>query len=242
MQSVATNVKGGAGTGGGTCAGGAAGAGPGPGAATGPGAGMCSGAGPGRLSQAAALAPQMLRLEHLARAMAAGDPGALSSIYDETVAQVFAIARAMLRCKEDAEEIVCDVYTHAWQRASTYDSGRGTVMAWLAVMTRNRAVDRLRQRRATMSLDDDRHGALGASLVGDALSPEQMLVQFQSRSAVHRALKSLDPKRRYLLGLAFFRGLSHQEIAAATGIPLGTVKSHVRRALSALQDEITVDV
>jgi RNA polymerase sigma-70 factor (ECF subfamily) len=182
------------------------------------------------------------RLEDLVHDMAGGDSAALSRVYEQTVAQIFAIARGMLRCKEDAEEVVCDVYTHAWQRANTYDSSRGTVMAWLAVMTRNRAVDRLRQRRDALSLDDDRHGALAASLAGEALGPEQVLTQFQSGSAVHRALQSLSSQRRVLLGLAFFRGLSHQEIADATGMPLGTVKSHLRRALAALQGELTVGV
>src|SRR5450755_2828418 len=129
-------------------------------------------------SDAGAPAPETRRLEELVRAMAGGDQAALSSVYELTVAQVFSIARGMLRCKEDAEEVVCDVYTHAWQRANTYDSDRGTVMAWLAVMARNRAVDRLRQRRGAVSLDDDRHGALGASLVGEALGPEQVVARF----------------------------------------------------------------
>lgn len=139
---------------------------------------------------------------------------------------------------ESAEKVVCDVYTHAWQRAGTYDPGRGSVMAWLAVMARNRAVDRLRQRRDALSLDDDRQGALSASLAGEASSPEQLLTEFQSGRAVHRALQSLSEQRRLLLGLAFFQGLSHQEIADATRMPLGTVKSHLRRALAALQGEL----
>jgi RNA polymerase sigma factor (sigma-70 family) len=199
-------------------------------------------AGSGRPSTSDAAAPDLRRLEDLVRAMAGGDSAALSGVYEQTVAQVFAIALRLLRCKEDAEEVVCDVYTHAWQRAKTYDSGRGTVMAWLAVMARNRAVDRLRQRRDVLSLDDDRHGGLAESLVAEALGPEQVLAQFQSGSAVRRALQSQSPQRRVLLGLAFFQGLSHQEIAVATGMPLGTVKSHLRRTLAALQDELTVGV
>jgi RNA polymerase sigma-70 factor (ECF subfamily) len=198
------------------------------------------GASAGRPSTAGAATPDLPRLEDLVRAMALGDSAALSLVYEQTVAQVFAIASRLLRCKEDAEEVVCDVYTHAWQRAGTYDSGRGTVMAWLAVMARNRAVDRLRQRRDSLSLDDDRQGALSASLAGEALGPEQVLAQYQSGSAVHRALQSLSEQRRFLLGLAFFQGLSHQEIADATRMPLGTVKSHLRRALAALQGELTV--
>jgi RNA polymerase sigma-70 factor (ECF subfamily) len=178
-------------------------------------------------------------LVDLVRGMAAGDRTALSHIYAQTVAQVFAIARGMLRSKEDAEEVVCDVYIYAWQRAGNYDASRGSVVAWLAVMARNRAVDRLRQRRNIVSLSDDRHDTLAAA-ASDALDPEQMLARFQSGGAVHRALQTLSPQRRHLLGLAFFHGLSHQEIADAVGMPLGTVKSHVRRALAALQGELAV--
>jgi len=173
-------------------------------------------------------------LERLVSAMAAGDATALSCIYEQTVAQIFGIARCMLRSKEDAEEIVCDVYTHAWQTAGNYDPARGSVMAWLGIMTRNRAVDRLRQRRkhATVS-DAAQHPEDWPA--DPATSPEDILARFQTGSAVHRALESLPPERRRLIALAFFEGLSHQEIADSTGIPLGTVKSHVRRALCVLQ-------
>jgi RNA polymerase sigma-70 factor, ECF subfamily len=181
------------------------------------------------------------KLEDLVRAMALGDQAALSGIYQQTVAQVFAIARCMLRCKEDAEEIVCDVYTCAWQRAGAYDAKRGSVMAWLSVMARNRAVDRLRKRREVISLDDDRHEGLAASLISQTLGPDQVLAQFQSGSAVHRALQSLSEQRRHLLGLAFFQGMTHEEIAEVVGMPLGTVKSHVRRALAALQGELSTE-
>lgn len=179
------------------------------------------------------------RLEALVHAMARGEQAAFSSLYQQTVAQIFAIARCMLRSKEDAEEIVCDVYTFAWQRAHKYDCTRGSVMAWLSVMTRNRAVDRLRQRRATLSLDDDKHDELKKSLVSDTLGPEQILALFQSGTAVHGALAALSPQRRQLIGLAFFQGLTHEEIAAVVGMPLGTVKSHVRRALAVLQGELS---
>jgi len=180
------------------------------------------------------------RLEDLVSAMARGERVAFSALYQQTVGQVFAIARCLLRNKEDAEEIVCDVYTFAWQRANAYDRSRGSVMAWLSVMTRNRAVDRLRQRREAVSLHDDRYEGLSKSLVANTLSPEQILAQFQSGSAVHRALSTLSEQRRHLVGLAFFQDMTHQEIAAVVGLPLGTVKSHIRRALAVLQGELSV--
>ncbi len=179
-------------------------------------------------------------LDSLVRAMAAGDANALSGIYEQTVAQVFAIARAILRSKEDAEEIVCDVYTNAWAGAAKYDASRGSVMAWLAVMARNRAIDRLRQRREHLSLDDSQHEALARSIQAEALGPEEVLANFQSGSAVRAALESLTPQRRLLLGLAFFQDMSHQDIADALGMPLGTVKSHVRRALGVLHAALAV--
>jgi RNA polymerase sigma-70 factor (ECF subfamily) len=169
--------------------------------------------------------------------MAAGNEAALSALYRQTVSQVVGITRAVLWLKEDAEEVVCDVYTNAWQRAKSYDASRGSVMAWLAVMTRNLAIDRLRQRRGTSSLHDDPQPLRGAALRARD-EPEQIVARFQAGHAVHRALRSLSPQRRHLVDLAFFQGMTHQEIADAVGMPLGTVKSHIRRALVTLHDEL----
>jgi RNA polymerase sigma factor (sigma-70 family) len=201
--------------------------------------GTAEGAAAAPISMPACIPMPSIALEELVLAMVRGEQAAFSALYQQTVTQIFAIARCLLRSKEDAEEVVCDVYTYAWQRAHAYDSTRGSVMAWLSVMTRNRAVDRLRQRRATVSLDDERHDELHRSLVADTLGPEQILAQFQSGSAVHRALSTFSTQRRHLIGLAFFQGLTHEEIAAVVGMPLGTVKSHVRRALAVLQGELT---
>jgi RNA polymerase sigma-70 factor (ECF subfamily) len=181
-------------------------------------------------------------LEQLMSAMAAGDRRALARIYQQTVAQVFGIARAVLRSKEDAEEVVCDVYFCAWQRAKSFDPARGSVAAWLSVMTRNRAVDRLRQRRAVPTFEDHRYRDPAIALDAGVNGPEEILARFESGSAINRALDSLTPQRRRLLALAFFQGLSHQEIAAAVGMPLGTVKSHVRRALASLHAAIIARV
>jgi RNA polymerase sigma factor (sigma-70 family) len=175
------------------------------------------------------------RLEDLVSRIAAGDKQSLSSLYELTVAQVAAIARSVLRSNEDAEEVVCDVFVHVWQQAANFDASRGNVMAWLIIMAKNRAIDLLRKRRNGVSLEDEREQGLVATLVGEGEGPDEVLSRFQTGSAVHRALATLTPLRRRLLGLAFFRGMSHQEIAEAVGMPLGTVKSHVRRAMAGMR-------
>jgi RNA polymerase sigma-70 factor (ECF subfamily) len=179
------------------------------------------------------------RLEELIVRVAARDQTALSSLYEETVGQLFAIAMAALRSKEDAEEVVCDVYQFVWDRAATYDSGRGGVMGWLTIATRNRAIDKFRQRRNVVSLDDERQEPLAASLIAQALGPDELLSMVEAGSVVHWALQSLSNERRYLLGLSFFQGLTHEQIAHAVNLPLGTVKSHLRRALATLQRHLT---
>ena len=181
------------------------------------------------------------RLVDLVQAMAQGDEIALSSVFEQTAAQVYRIARAILDSKEDAEEVVCDVYAYAWQHATAYDHTRGGVAAWLAIIAKSRAIDRRRQQRAHVSLDETRHQALAGSLIDDRLDPESMLSQSQAGCALHVALQSLTPRRRQLIDLAFFQGLTHQELADTIGMRLGTVKSHLRRALATLQDRLAAD-
>jgi RNA polymerase sigma-70 factor (ECF subfamily) len=168
----------------------------------------------------------------------AHDPDALSELYDSTVARILALARAMLRDQADAEELVCDVYERAWLRADTFDAARGTVLAWLLTICRSQALDRLRKRRALLR----KHEAFSREPEEASVSgPDDLLDRFQSGHAVHVALASLTPLRQQLLELAFFRGLGHLEIAEELDMPLGTVKSHLRRALLELRDRLGLD-
>ena len=169
-----------------------------------------------------------------------GDRAAFAALHEQTATQVFRTARRMLRCTEDAEEIVGDVFTFVWQQAHAYDAHRGSVQAWLTIIARNRSIDRLRQRRSTRSLDAERRDPLTTSLVCAGHGPDQLLARLQTRSAVDRALKSLSGLRRQLVELSFFDELSHEEIARSICVPLGTVKSHVRRALASMRRELAV--
>lgn len=157
---------------------------------------------------------------------------ALTQLYDATAGKLYGLARTILGNTADAEEVVCDVYVQAWQSASNFDPERGSVLAWLLIICRSRALDLLRQRRA-------RRQVTGAAATAPAeLSddgPEDLLAQIQEGTAVHRAVAELSPLRRQLVAMAFFRGMSHQEIAVAVQLPVGTVKSHLRRSLQSLR-------
>jgi RNA polymerase sigma-70 factor (ECF subfamily) len=168
-------------------------------------------------------------------AMRQGDRDALESLYEATVGKLYALASAMLRNAEDAEEVVCETYAQAWETAGTFDPSRASATGWLLMMCRSRALDSLRRRRTRgESLD-----IAGFEQAADAIhQPDELTSLMQQHSRVHAALGALTPERRQLVSLAFLRDLTHQEIADATGMPLGTVKSHLRRALAQLREQL----
>jgi RNA polymerase sigma-70 factor (ECF subfamily) len=164
--------------------------------------------------------------------MAARDEAALATLYDRTAGKVYAFALRLAAQSALAEEITVDVFHQAWREAARYDATRARVLTWLIMMCRSRALDRLRAAEPAMTHADP------ASLVDEpagADAPPDLLDAFDRSSALHDALARLAPTHRQLVGLAFFRGLSHQEIAEHARMPLGTVKSHLRRALTELR-------
>jgi RNA polymerase sigma factor (sigma-70 family) len=175
-------------------------------------------------------------LAALVERMRIGQERALEELYDATVGKLYALASAILRSAEDSEEIVCETYAYAWANASRFDASRANALGWLLMLCRSRALDRLRQRRATTAALDV--VALRESESQNADQPFDILSLMQQRTSVHAALAQLTPERRHLISLAFLQGLSHQEIADVTQLPLGTVKSHVRRALTQLREAL----
>lgn len=176
------------------------------------------------------------RLADIMEGVLRADERALAELYDATVSKLYALASAILRSTEDAEEVVCETYTYVWTNAERYDMRRGNVLAWLLMLCRSRALDRLRRRRAAaMTVDTLQLREIAAATTHE---PDDLLSLMQRHTAVYEALSTLTAERRRLISFAFLQGLSHQEIAEATGMPLGTVKSHVRRALVQLRDAL----
>jgi RNA polymerase sigma-70 factor, ECF subfamily len=175
-------------------------------------------------------------IERIAR----GHQSALTELYELTVAKLFGLARLILRNTADAEEVVCDTYAQIWESARRFEAGRGSVLGWMLTICRSRALDLLRQRRSRARTTDGFEREAQSGDVADVAAPEVLLIALQQGSSVQRAMAALTPLRQRLVALAFLQGLSHQEIVEQTGLPLGTVKSHIRRALTALREELKI--
>ena len=183
--------------------------------------------------------PYELRLRGLIAAICSHDEQALGSLYDATVARMFRLALLITRDRGAAEEVVEDVYWHVSRSARRFDPQRSTVTTWLATIARSRAIDNLRHKDEAFAHPDP--ATLGASEISRD-GPATSLETTQRSGALHAALTTLEPLQRQLLALAFFRGLTHEGIAAQTALPLGTVKSHIRRGLAVLRRKLASEV
>lgn len=164
------------------------------------------------------------------------DERALADLYDTTVALAYALALRVTRNAQDAEDVVEETYFQIWRCADQYDAQRGSVLAWVLTICRSRALDKLRRRDRAESHADP--GSLYAPSAEHAPDPQQLVAMFQRDSAVHAALTQLTTVQQQLVALAFLRDMSHQQIAEHLNMPLGTVKTHIRKALTALQGEL----
>ena len=185
------------------------------------------------------IANEQLLQEWIAR-MVDSDQTALELLYEGLVGQVYGLALRITRRVQLAEEVVQDTFWQVWRQAQRFDPEKGSAKAWVMTIARSRALDALRRIEPNeCNLEAETLELIEAS--NDDIPPN-LLVAVQQGQQLHTALASLDPMPRQLVSLAFFRGLSHAEIAGHTGLPLGTVKSHIRHALLTLQQILTANV
>lgn len=167
--------------------------------------------------------------------IAGGDEQALAALYDRHGARAFSLALRILGDPETAEEVVLDVFWSVWQHAGAFMPERARFTTWLYAMVRNRAVDRLRRRRARPPEVPERalepREAAAADPAVEAMAEAEELAQ-----AIREAMASLPEAQRRVLELAYFRGWTHREIAEHLGEPLGTVKSRLHLALRKIHD------
>lgn len=175
----------------------------------------------------------------LVRSIAGGSAEALDRLYDRNAPLVFGLARRMAGRPEDAEEIVQDVFAQVWRQAARYDGGRATVAGWLVMLTRTRAIDRIRARSAR---PDQAAADAAPDPVATEPDPEACALTAADIASVRRAMAGLPDAQRFVVELAYFEGLSHSEIAELTGIALGTIKTRLRTAMMALRDALGATV
>lgn len=191
-----------------------------------------------RARKAAAAEDKRLLKEIVARRSAA-----LSSLYDRYAGMLLALAHRVLGDLADAEEVLQEAFLQVWNQAERYDPARSSVSTWLVLITRSRAIDRLRSRRVaqrTASAADKEKRRTHTSPEG----PADVFRQ-ERRRRLEEELARLPAEQRQVLEMAFYRGMTQSEIASTTSIPLGTVKTRtllaikkLRRALSAELEEL----
>jgi RNA polymerase sigma-70 factor, ECF subfamily len=172
----------------------------------------------------------------LVAAIARRQEDAFERLYDRYRTMVYHLALKVLNSRENAEEVVYDVFWQVWREAPRYDARRGSVGAWLATLARSRAIDALRARRNDPIPEED----LATRPIGidPAESPEETVSIGQRDEIVRAALNNLPSEQRLALEMAFFRGLTHAEIAAQLQEPLGTIKTRIRSAMLRLQERL----
>jgi RNA polymerase sigma factor (sigma-70 family) len=168
-------------------------------------------------------------------ACARRDPSALRRLYEREAGFLMAVALRIVRRREVAADAVHDGFLDIWERADTFDRRRGGARAWMVSVVRYRALKHLRQAGREREVDPETH----AAKADDALDPLTALEGRDDAIRLHACLGRLELPRRQAILLAYTDGLSHAEIAARLGAPLGTVKAWIRRSLLALKECLT---
>ena len=163
----------------------------------------------------------------LVSAIRAGDQNAMAALYDRYSSIVYSVALRVLGDTGAAEDVQQDVFMQLWRNPGAFDASRGNLGAWLAVIARNRAIDALRKRKPEDDVED----------VVLSVVPDMAAEADRSRIAVkvREVLAAMPAAQRAALEMAYYEGLTHTEIAAKTGEPLGTIKTRIRAGLIALR-------
>ncbi len=172
--------------------------------------------------------------ETLLERVARGDRDALLCLYDRFGSTLLAVALRITGGRAEADDVVQDALTRTWREAQSFDRSRGTAVAWMITLTRNRAIDVVRARRRRQTHEDQASEPVGPA----PETPEGNLVDAERAAAVQVALGVLKDEQRRVLDLAYFGGLSHSEIAERLNQPLGTVKTRIAQAVRRLRDEL----
>lgn len=166
----------------------------------------------------------------LLHAVAAGDRAALSQLYRRTSAKLYGICLQTLASDTEAEDALQEIYVTVWRKAALYDQGKASPITWLAVLARNRCVDRLRRKRMTTEPME-----AAANMADGADSALQVIEREEDAERLSTCLDELEDRQKGLIKSAFLEGLTYSQLAERTEVPLGTMKSWIRRGLLRLR-------
>jgi RNA polymerase sigma factor (sigma-70 family) len=162
--------------------------------------------------------------------VASGDRQAFARLYERTSSKLYGICLRLLGNESEAEDVLQDVYVTVWQKAGRFERERASPITWLAVLARNKGIDRLR-RRAVHSEPID----AAADVEDDGPLPFELAQQNQEAGRLSDCLDQLDERPRAMIRAAFLDGATYPELAEREGVPLGTMKSWIRRAMQRLR-------
>lgn len=172
-------------------------------------------------------------------AVAGGESGALEALYDRHSGLLYSLLVRILKDPDDAQEVLQETFVKVWSSARTYDSARGSEVAWLVTVARSRAIDKLRARRtrATYEYEAGREAEHCTGLA-DRETGADHAIRTETQKAVHGGLAALPDAQRVPLELAYFDGLSQAEIASRLGQPLGTIKTRMQTGMRKLRGQL----
>lgn len=171
-----------------------------------------------------------VRLNQLLEGTARGDQAAFNELYRLASSRVFGVIVHMVHDRGEAEDLLQDVFTTAWRRAGLFDSARGGAMTWLLTLARNRTIDRLRQHRDD-ALDDETE----QTLRDNDPTPAALAEASEQRVRLEHCMEQLGAQQRGVVREAFFTGATYSELSTHLSVPLGTLKSWIRRSLMQLK-------
>ena len=161
-----------------------------------------------------------------------GDQSAMSALFDRYGTLVYSVAFRVLKDASEAEDVMQEIFVQVWKNPRAFESGKGSMAGWLAVVARNRSIDVIRRRRPAEPVES--FALPAATNLAREAERDSLL------GKIRGVMGALPEEQRRPLELAFFEGLSHSEIAAKTGDPLGTVKTRIRMALTTIRKALAV--
>jgi len=184
------------------------------------------------------VSPLDLTDEHLMHAIQQRDPEAIGHLHDRYASTLKALIMRVLHNDAESDDMLQEIFVEIWDRAGSYDPAKGKALGWIVTLTRRRAIDRLRKREAYGRMEERLLEETKRDPQDSIAHVEEDVAHSEMRQHLTRVLATLPVAQREVIELAFYKGMSQREIAASTGIPLGTIKTRIELAMKKIADAL----